>query len=81
MTTSSRRTELGIRLGQKIQRLRVERNWSQAAVGRKAGVSPTYIRLIESGYAMPTLIVVVRLAPVFGLAPWELVRDITEPAP
>jgi transcriptional regulator with XRE-family HTH domain len=79
MTGRNRRHEISSRLGQKIAQFRASHRWSHNEFARVVGLSPTYLRLLEYGENVPTLVVIVQLAPVFGMKPWELVRELTEP--
>lgn len=50
-------------------------------LARRAGISDTYVRLLELGDNVPTLTVLVELAAVLGVSPADLVREVTEPDP
>jgi transcriptional regulator with XRE-family HTH domain len=81
MTLRTHRSKLGRRLGAVIVRLRQAKGWSRATLARRAGISDTYVRLLELGDNVPTLTVLVELAAVLGVSPAELVREVTEPDP
>jgi transcriptional regulator with XRE-family HTH domain len=62
-------------------RLRKAKGWDRWTLARRAGISDTYMRLIEYGDNVPTLSVIVELAAVLGVTPAELVRQGTERRP
>jgi transcriptional regulator with XRE-family HTH domain len=79
MTLRTHRSKIGSRLGAALIRLRKAKGWTRVALARRAGISDTYIRLLELGDNVPTLTVLVELATVLGVTPAELVREVTEP--
>jgi transcriptional regulator with XRE-family HTH domain len=61
------------RLGAAVKRLRRERGWTQAQLGRRARLSQAHVSEIESGVrANPTARVVQKLARAFGVPVGEL---------
>jgi putative transcriptional regulator len=56
----------------RLRDLRAERNWSQAELGVRAGVSRQAIIAIETGKFDPSLPLAFRLARIFGLAIEEI---------
>lgn len=54
-------------LGSRLQRARLLRNWTQAETARKAGLSISSIKKVESGSARITVAAYVALLDVFGL--------------
>lgn len=48
---------------------------SQEALALEAGLSTTYVAMVERGEKTPTLSTVIALARVLGCSAWELVRD------
>lgn len=55
-------------MNNRIKVLRAERDWSQADLGVKVGVSRNSINSIENGRYDPSLPLAFRIARVFGLA-------------
>lgn len=55
-------------LGQKVRKLRESRNWSQAELARKAGVTKSAISTYEVGIRTPSADVVCAFAKVFGVS-------------
>lgn len=55
------------RLGRFIQACREKRGWSQAALARAAGVSPSYLSTIEAGQRNWPQAVMPKLAAALGL--------------
>ena len=56
-----------IPFGKNIRRLRNERNWSQAKLAAKLGVSDSQVAHYESEDRLPSLPVVVKASHVFGV--------------
>jgi putative transcriptional regulator len=50
----------------KLKLLRAERNWSQASLAAKAGVSRQTINALETGKYDPSLPLAFKLARIFG---------------
>ena len=55
-------------LGQKVRRLRESRDWSQAELARRAGVTKSAISTYELGMRTPSADVVRAFAKVFGVS-------------
>ncbi len=49
MTLRTHRSKIGKRLGAVIVRLRQAKGWTRSTLARHAGISDTYIRLLEYG--------------------------------
>lgn len=62
MTTSQTLDELALDLGEKLKRLRLNKNWDQKTLAARAGVSVRALRNIEAGQGstIKTLLSVVR---------------------
>jgi putative transcriptional regulator len=56
--------------------LRAERDWSQAELAQRLGVSRQTVNAIETGRSDPSLPLAFRVAKVFG----KLIEEIFEPA-
>jgi transcriptional regulator with XRE-family HTH domain len=78
MTERRYRSKLGLRLGSIILRLRQRKHWTRYDLARRAGISENYVRVMEQGYNVPTLQIIVALAEVLGTTPAEMVREATE---
>jgi putative transcriptional regulator len=61
-------------LRNRLKLLRAERNWTQADLAERVGVTRKTINTIENGVFVPSTIVALRLARAFGIA----VEDIFE---
>ena len=59
----------------RITDLRAERNWTQADLAQRAGVSRQTINAIETGKFDPSLPLAFRLARLFGLRIEEVFLD------
>lgn len=55
-------------LGQKVRRLRESRDWSQAELARRTGVTKSAISTYELGIRTPSADVVCAFAKVFGVS-------------
>ena len=65
-------TKRDYRLGRKIQRVRKEKELTQEKLAEKIGVSTTWIGYIETGYRIPNLKMIYRIANALGVK----VKDI-----
>jgi transcriptional regulator with XRE-family HTH domain len=54
-------------IGAVVTQLRIEREWSQELLGRKAGYSTAWVNKLENGKVNPTLELVIVLADIFKL--------------
>ena len=59
----------------RLRVLRAERNWSQAELGGRIGVSRQAVNAIETGKHDPSLPLAFRLARLFGMAIEEIFDD------
>lgn len=55
-------------LGQKVKRLRESRDWSQAELARRAGITKSTISTYELGIRTPSADVVCSFAKAFGVS-------------
>lgn len=53
------------RLGKRVKRLRMKKQWTQEAVANKAGFSREYIARLEQGLHDPSLSTLAKLAMAF----------------
>jgi transcriptional regulator with XRE-family HTH domain len=61
--------------GETIRRLRDSRGWTQAQLAEAAGLSGTYLGIIERGENVPTLTVMLQIAAALKLHPTDLFRE------
>ena len=59
----------------RLKVLRAERDWSQADLGARVGVSRQAVNAIETGKYDPSLPLAFRLARTFGMGIEELFED------
>lgn len=57
-----------LELGEKIKRLRESRDWSQADLARRSGITKSAISTYELGMRTPSADVVCAFAKVFGIS-------------
>lgn len=57
-----------LELGQKIKKLRESRDWSQAELARRAGITKSAISTYELGMRTPSADVVCAFAKAFGVS-------------
>ncbi|MGE0827759.1 MAG: helix-turn-helix domain-containing protein [Hyphomonadaceae bacterium] len=55
--------------GRAVQRLRLEKGWSQEELADRAGLHRTYISGVERGVRNPTLTVVMKIAKALAASP------------
>jgi len=68
-------------LAMNIKTLRRHRNWTQADLAEKSGLSIVYLSDIERGNKWPYLDTLVKLADVFKVEVYELVKPENAPSP
>ena len=67
-------------ISRKIRRLRLERDWTQAELGKRAGIDGKNVSNYETGNLRPSERTLQKFAQAFGLALDELLSDVhTEP--
>ena len=64
--------------GPVLRGLRVERNWTQAELSEKLGVSFQHVSVLESGRKVPSLLMLFKVAKVFGVTPNSIVAAMEE---
>jgi len=62
------------RLGMKLKRLRLAKEWSQEQVAKKARITRVYVAQLEAGAKSPTVRTLQRLAKALGVPVVELLR-------
>jgi transcriptional regulator with XRE-family HTH domain len=61
-------------LGRNLQRLRLDKGWSQEELAEETGLHRTYISGVERGVRNPTIAVLAKIAKALGVAADELIR-------
>jgi transcriptional regulator with XRE-family HTH domain len=59
-------------LSRRVRSLRQARGWSQAELGRRAGISTHHVLRIELGHQSPTVTVLKKLAAALRVKPSRL---------
>lgn len=72
MAIQKKITERDLRLARKIQKVRQERGWTQERLAEKVGASTTFIGYLETGYRIPNLKMIYKIANALGVK----VKDI-----
>ncbi|MEQ7872454.1 helix-turn-helix transcriptional regulator [Sphingomonas sp. ASV193] len=62
-------------MNNRLRVLRAERNWSQAELGGRIGVSRQAVNAIETGKHDPSLPLAFRMARLFGMTIEEIFDD------
>ena len=73
-------TEIRIDLGRAIKIIRTVRGYKQTTLARKAGLSTSYVSLIERNLRDPTFSTLVKLATALDCPLWELAKLATAPS-
>lgn len=76
LTRRSDREKEAVLFGAAVRRLREERGLAQSVIADAAGISVTYLSLIERGANTPTLTVVFRLCDALDVSPSEVLDDV-----
>jgi transcriptional regulator with XRE-family HTH domain len=64
------------RFGAVVQRLRQQKGWSLADLGKLVKLSPVYLSILERGRNIPSLTVILRLARALGADAGEMIREV-----
>lgn len=70
------RSEVGIRFGATLRRIRRSRRLSQESLAELAGVTADYVGFVERGENVPTIEVMLRLARALKIDAAALFADI-----
>lgn len=77
-TLAGRAVPGGIWMKNRLKVLRAERNWSQAELGERLGVSRQAVNAIETGKYDPSLPLAFKLARLFEMGIEEIFEDGAE---
>ncbi len=78
MSNHTNNFEYMSRFGEKLYKLRKRHGISLKQFGDKLGVSKSYIWKLEQGKRMPNVVMVIKIADIFGITTDQLVRDELE---
>ena len=67
-------TDIRVRLGKRVRKLRLERGWTQVEMAEMLGVDRSYLSEIETGKKDPSLRVLKTIADGFKLTLAQLLR-------
>lgn len=76
LTRRADREKEAVLFGAAIRRAREERGIAQSVIADAAGISATYLRLLEHGENTPTLSVVFRICDALDLPAGKLIDQI-----
>ena len=62
--------------GPVLRRFRLSKNLSQEELAARLDISPSYVSRMESGFKIPSLTMIFRLARVLEVKPHELVKTM-----
>ena len=71
-----KRTDICIRLGQRIKSLREKRGWAQVDLSAESGLDRSHISLMENGHIEIGVRKIEILADTFGLTVSQLMRGL-----
>lgn len=66
------------RLGQRVRRLRLARNWTQEELAAECDLDRSYVSGLETGRRNPTYLSLLRIAKTFGM-PLLTLLDLERP--
>lgn len=74
-----------VRFGAIIRSIREQRGWTKKKLATRAGLTPTYIGIVEEGGNVPSLTTILELTEVLGVDVGEIMRHLAnarnKPAP
>ena len=77
LTRRADKEKEAVLFGAAIRRAREQRGIAQSVIADAAGISLTYLSLLERGENTPTLTVVFRLCDALGVSPSELIEEVS----
>jgi transcriptional regulator with XRE-family HTH domain len=77
LTRRADKEKEAVLFGAAIRRAREQRGIAQSVIADAAGISLTYLSLLERGENTPTLTVVFRLCDALGISASELVEEVS----
>lgn len=66
------------RFGEKLRRLRKQNKYTLQQLGDMLGVHNTFVSKLERGEKIPNVVMVIKIADIFGVTTDQLVRDELE---
>jgi transcriptional regulator with XRE-family HTH domain len=78
MPPRERKNRFAQEFGLVVRRLREARNWSYTDLARRTRLTPTYVRLLEGGSNVTSILTLQWLAHAFGMRSWDLLRQVEE---
>jgi len=66
------------KIGLVLYDMRIKAGYSQEELANQSEVDRSYISEIERGLKTPSITIITRIATVFGLKTWELIRKAEE---
>lgn len=66
---------MGTSLGNRITKLRTEREWTPYRLAKNSGLSYSYLTALEEDKHSPSLEVIQKIAGAFGIEPYELLKE------
>jgi len=61
-----------------IRQLRTQRGWNIRTCARHLELTPSHLGIIEAGGNMPSIHLLLRVAQVFGVEAWTLMKTFVE---
>jgi transcriptional regulator with XRE-family HTH domain len=77
LTRRGDREKEAVLFGAAVRRAREQRGIAQSVIADTAGISLTYLSLVERGENTPTLTVVFRICDALGVSPSELLDEVS----
>jgi len=71
---SLRRGSICVRVGAKIRKLRLAKDWTQQVLADHAGIERAHLARLEAGEREAGLLILERIAEALGIDVWELLR-------
>jgi transcriptional regulator with XRE-family HTH domain len=78
VTRRGDREKEAVLFGAAVRRAREQRGIAQSVIADAAGISLTYLSLVERGENTPTLTVVFRICDALGVVPSDLLDEIAQ---
>lgn len=78
MDNKKERDPVVVKVGQRIQKYRTQKNMTQDQVSERAGISQKHLSRIEQGYHNPRFDMIIQIAEALSIPTDALAKDISD---
>lgn len=78
MENKDKKDELLLKIGQRIQKYRIQKNFTQEQISEKTGISQKHLSRIESGYHNPRFDMIIAIADALNVPTDAFAKDLSD---